>query len=73
MEHDRWETLSILTRSDRDRLDAAVALLRQVLEDLTKARVVRIPLSPISPGALYELSEEAERTEDERRQVEMDF
>jgi hypothetical protein len=73
MEYDRWEALSILTRSDRDRLDAAVALLRQVIEDLVQARMVRVPLSPISPGALYELSEEAERTQDERRQIEMDF
>lgn len=67
------ETLYILNRSDRDRIDAAVGLLRQVLEDLLKARTVRVPAEPFSPGALYELAEEADLIDEERRQALNDF
>ena len=66
METNLRETLYILNRSDRDRIFAAVDLLSQVIEDLTLARAFPVPKEPLSPGALYELAEDADRTNEER-------
>ena len=60
------ETLYILNRSDRDRINAAVVLLSQVIEDLTEARAFSVPKEPLSPGALYELAEDANLINEER-------
>jgi hypothetical protein len=73
MELKPMETLYILTRSDVDRVDAAVGLLRQALEDLIEARAVRVSKEPHSPGALYELSDEAAQIHEERRYIEDEF
>lgn len=80
METNPRETLYILNRSDRDRILAAVDLLSQVIEDLTEARAFHVPREPFSPGALYELAEEADRINEERKwtgddtpQADMDF
>lgn len=73
MELKSMQTLYVLNRSDLDRIDAAVGLLRQVLEDLIQARAVRVPQNPYSPGALYELSDEAAQIHDERNLLDDDF
>jgi hypothetical protein len=73
MELKTRETLYILNRADRDRIDAAVGLLRQVIEELADARAFPVPKEALTPGTLYELAEEAELVYDERRQVDDDF
>ena len=65
--------LYILNRSDLDRMDAAVGLLRQVIEELVQARMVEVPLTPDTPGALYELSDELELLDNQRRKREGGF
>jgi hypothetical protein len=66
MEKQPRESLSILNRSDRDRILDAVDLLRQVIEDLTETRAFPVPRESFSPGALYELAEEADSINEER-------
>lgn len=80
MEAKPRETLYILNRSDRDRINAALGLLSQVIEDLTEARAFAVPKGPLSSGALYELAEDADRMNEERKwsedvaaQVDFDF
>jgi hypothetical protein len=60
------QTLYILTEADRDRIDAATGLLRQVLDDLLLNRRVRVGLEINSPAALYELESEAEKIREEQ-------
>jgi hypothetical protein len=60
------ETLVILTKADRDRIDAAVGLLGQVIEELISAREVCVPLAVHSPTALCERAEECDKIHEEQ-------
>lgn len=66
------QTLYVLNPADVDRIDAAVGLLGQILQDLVQARMIRVSTEPHSPGSLYEL-EEAARLSQERGQTKDDF
>jgi hypothetical protein len=67
------QTLYILTEADRDRIDAAAGLLRQVLDELLLNRRVRVSLAVNSPGALYELESEGEKIREEQLMLSKDW
>jgi hypothetical protein len=67
------QKLYILNPSDLDRIDAAVGLLKQILEDIIEGRQIRVPAEPSSPGSLYELEEAALRMREERKNIDDDF
>jgi hypothetical protein len=67
------QTLYILNPSDLDRIDAAVDLLKQILEDIIEGRQIRVPVDPCSPGSLYELEEAAARSREERKILDDEF
>jgi hypothetical protein len=67
------QTLYILNPSDLHRIDAALGLLKQILEDIIGGRQIRVPVEPNSPGSLYELEEAALRMREERKNIDDDF
>lgn len=60
------ETVFVLTRGDRDRIEAAMGLLRQIIRELLSARRTRVNCGSHTPGALYELAEEIETIHEEQ-------
>jgi len=73
MKYKPTQTLFILNPSDLHRVDAAVDLLKQILEDIIEGRQIRVPTEPQSPGSLYELEEDAARLREERKYTDDDF
>jgi hypothetical protein len=73
MKQTHMQTLYVLNASDLDRVDAAVLLLKQVLEDIIESRQIRVPTEPNSPGSLYELEEMAAQKSDERKTRDDEF
>lgn len=53
------ETVFVLTKADRDRIEAAMGLLKQVISNIFSKRRVRINTEVHTPAALYELEQEA--------------
>lgn len=53
------ETVFVLTKADRDRIEAAMGLLKQVICNILSTRRVRINTAIHTPAALYELEQEA--------------
>jgi hypothetical protein len=73
MKYQPSQRLYILNPSDLHRVDAAVDLLKQILEDIIEGRQIRVPIEPHSPGSLYELEEAAARSREERENSDDDF
>jgi hypothetical protein len=67
------QTLYVLNDSDLHRVDAALGLLKQILEDIVEGRRLRVPVEPYSPGSLYELEEEAAQIHEKRVHLDGDF
>jgi hypothetical protein len=55
------ETLFVLTKADRDRIEAAMGLLRQIVRELLSARRTRVNCATHTPGALHQLAEDVEK------------
>jgi hypothetical protein len=53
------KTVSVLTEADRDRIEAAIGLVRQIFRDILSMRRVRVNTEVQTPAALYELEQEA--------------
>lgn len=60
------ETVFVLTKGDRDRIEAAMGLLRQIVRELISARRTRVNCGTHTPGALYELEADAEKVREEQ-------
>lgn len=60
------ETVFVLTKGDRDRIEAAMGLLRQIVRELLAARRTRVNCGTHTPGALHELAEDAEKVREEQ-------
>jgi hypothetical protein len=73
MKYTPSQTLYILNPSDLDRVDAAVDLLKQILEDIIEGRQIRVPTEPNSPGSLYELEEDAAQLRKEKENNDDEF
>jgi hypothetical protein len=59
MKHKSKEIVFILTKADRDRIEAAMGLLKQIICNIISMRRVRISTETHTPAALYELEQEA--------------
>jgi len=66
MESEKKETVFLLTRADRDRIDAALGLCRLVLKEIISTRRTRISMAVHTPVALYELEREFEKIKEEQ-------
>ena len=67
------QPLYVLNDSDLHRIDAAVGLLQQILEDLIEGRKIEVPTEPYSPGSLYALEEEAAQFRKKRNENDDEF
>lgn len=73
MKYTPMQTFYILNPSDLHRVDAAIDLLKQILEDIIEGRQINVPTEPNSPGSLHELEEDAARLHEERVHNDSDF
>lgn len=55
------ETIFVLTKADRDRIEAAIGLMRLVIRELISARRTRVNCEVHNPGSLYELADDLEK------------
>ena len=60
------ESVYILTERDRDRIEAAIGLMRQIIRELINARRTRVTCETHSPGALYQLAEDLEKIREDQ-------
>jgi hypothetical protein len=67
------QAIYLLNDSDLHRIDAAVCLLKQILEDVIERRKIRVPTEPYSPSSLYELEQDAAQLREERKLFDNDF
>ncbi len=60
------ESVFILNKSDCDRIEAAIGLMRQVMRELIKTRRTYVSSEVHNPGALYELAEDLQRIREDQ-------
>ena len=60
------ESVYILTERDRDRIEAAIGLMRQIIRELINARRTRVTCETHNPGALYQLAEDLEKIREDQ-------